>query len=133
MIFEFTCNINPPTKNIQRYLGSGKRRFKNKSYFQPWDLIESLMYQKRFDVNKATFDYLQPLKRAELQKTVTKENVILSLWNGFHRQDASNILTEMQDRLQGIAYMNDRQVKECHIYKDDDCKVEYFKVIVELQ
>lgn len=91
------------------------------------------MYQKRFDVNKATFDYLQPLKRAELQKTVTKENVILSLWNGFHRQDASNILTEMQDRLQGIAYMNDRQVKECHIYKDDDCKVEYFKVIVELQ
>ena len=35
------------------------------------------------------------------------------------------------DRLQGIAYVNDKQIKEYHVYKDDECDKEYFKIIVE--
>jgi Holliday junction resolvase RusA-like endonuclease len=112
-LFSFTCFVNPPTKNEQKYLGTGMKRYKNPKYFSPWKLITLQMELKKC-------------------KVLTKEKVILSVWNGFKKIDIANFLSELEDRLQGIVYYNDRQIKEEHLYKLDNEKKEFFKVIVEL-
>ena len=112
-LFSFTCYINPPTKNEAKTLISGKRRYPNPAYKKPWDAISM---------------QLEAIKC----KTLTKEKVILSVWNAFKRIDIANFLSELEDRLQGIVYFNDRQIKEEHLYKLDDEPKEFFKVIVEL-
>lgn len=111
-LFSFTCYINPPTKNESKTIG---RRFaKNPAYHKPWDAIQTQMHM------------------VSNKNILTKEKVIVSVWNAFKRIDIANFLSELEDRLQGIVYLNDRQIKEEHLYKLDDEEKEFFKVIVEL-
>ena len=137
MIFEFTCNINPPTKNEKTSISVFSKRagrrvpLTNPAYTQQWEMIHNLMYLKKFGISKPAFKLLAPKDRAKLEKSLTDKNLVISLWNGFHRMDIGNFWDELVDRLQGIGYKNDRQIKEYHVYKDDDCKTEYFKIIVE--
>lgn len=138
-IFNFTSNINPPTKNEKSTITVFSRKagrrvpIVNPAYKQVWELIHAEMYLAKFGISKQAFKLLPSKKRAAIEKELTERNVVVSLWNGFHRMDAGNFWDELIDRLQGIAFKNDRQVKEYHVYKDDNCKVEYFKVIVEEQ
>ncbi len=111
-IFNFTCYINPPTKNEPKFSRSGRKFYPNPKFHKPWDAIALQM-----TTNKC--------------KALTKDPVILSVWNGFKKIDIANFLSELEDRLQGIAYYNDRQIKEEHLYKLDDEEKEFFKVIVE--
>jgi len=113
-LLNFTCTINPPTKNEQKYLGSGRKRYKNPKYFSAWDAISVKLNKHKL-------------------KKLSKEPIILNLWNGFKKIDIANFLAELEDRLQGVVYLNDNQIKEEHIYKDDNAKVQYFKVIIEIQ
>ena len=136
-LFEFTCYINPPTKNeknkitvFSRKLGR-KVPIVNPEYKKAWELIDNQMFLAKYKITKQEFTLLAPKKRAALQSTLSDKNVIVSLWNGFHRMDAGNFWDELVDRLQGIAYKNDRQIKEYHVYKDDESQKEYFKIIVE--
>ena len=137
IIFEFIETINPPTKNEEKYITVNNRKtrrpmkVKNKNYYQPWELIHNNMYKKRYGISKVAFDYLPPSERALKQKELTKSPVIVSIWNGFKRIDLLNFANELLDRLEGVAYVNDRQVKQVIAFKDDDCEQEYFKVIVE--
>ena len=110
-LFNFVCCINPPTKNEPKTVG--KRFAKNPRYHDPWNAISMQLETKKL-------------------KVLTKEKVILSVWNAFKRIDIANFLSELEDRLQGIVYLNDRQIKEEHLYKLDDEETEFFKVIVEL-
>ena len=112
-IFNFTCYINPPTKNESKFLRNGRKFYPNPKYKKPWDEIQLQMHL----VSK--------------RNVMTKKNVIVSVWNGFKKIDIANFLSELEDRLQGIAYYNDRQIKEEHLYKLDDEDKEFFKVIVE--
>ncbi len=138
MIFEFETFINPPTKNEERYKTIINRRtkrpmkIKNKDYYGNWNAITNEMYSKRFGMSKDNFDLLAPKDRAKLQTTLSKENVCITIFNGFHRIDLLNFANELLDRLEGIAYVNDRQVKKCIAFKDDTCEKEYFKIIVEV-
>lgn len=138
-IFNFMCYINPPTKNENRYKTIRNRRtgkpmqIKNKNYFDPWELIHSQMFTTRYGMSKYQFENLTSKEKIKLQKELTKKNVIVSLWNGFHRIDLLNFANELLDRLEGIAYVNDRQVKQCNAFKDDESKTEYFKIIVETE
>lgn len=110
-IFNFTCYINPPTKNEPKFSRSGRKFYPNPKFHKPWEAIHALMQTSK--------------------NIMTKENVIVSIWNGFKKIDIANFLSELEDRLQGIAYYNDRQIKEEHLYKLDDEEKEFFKVIVE--
>lgn len=112
-LFNFTTYIKPATKNEPKTLRKGKKFFPNPAYHKPWNAISMQLQAKRC-------------------KTLTKEKVILSVWNAFKRIDIANFLSELEDRLQGIVYLNDRQIKEEHLYKLDDEEKEFFKVIVEL-
>lgn len=110
-LFSFTCSIKPATKNEPKFIGA--KHYPNPKFFRPWDAISMQLEAKKC-------------------KTLTKEKVILSVWNAFKRIDIANFLSELEDRLQGIVYLNDRQIKEEHLYKLDDEEKEFFKVIVEL-
>jgi hypothetical protein len=132
-LFNFTSYINPPTKNEEKYLTLRTgRKIKNKKYYEPWEAIHNEMFLKRFGVTKAHFENLPKSEIIKLQKELTKKNVIVSFWNGFHRMDLENFKNELNDRLEGIAYVNDRQIKQSMNFKDDSCDREYFKVVVEL-
>lgn len=111
-IFSFTCFINPPTKNEPKTLRSGRKFYPNPKFKKPWNAIQIQM------------ELVRP-------KQMSKGNIILSVWNGFKKIDIANFLSELEDRLQGIAYYNDKQIKEEHLYKLDNEEVEFFKVIVE--
>ena len=111
-LFTFTCYINPPTKNEVKFLRSGKKFYPNPKFHKPWDEIQRQM------------GIVKP-------RQMSKDNIILSVWNGFKKIDIANFLSELEDRLQGIVYYNDRQIKEEHLYKLDDEEKQFFKVIVE--
>lgn len=136
-IFNFTTFTNPPTKNekskISVFSRKARRRVQivNPAFAKIWESIENEMYLKKFGIHKNQFKLLAPKERVKLQKQLTDKNVVVSLWNGFHRMDIGNFWDELVDRLQGIAYVNDKQIKEYHVYKDDECDKEYFKIIVE--
>jgi len=83
-----------------------------------------------YDFKKA-WDAIQIQMELVKPKQMSKANIILSVWNGFKKIDIANFLSELEDRLQGIAYYNDKQIKEEHLYKLDNEDVEFFKVIVE--
>lgn len=137
ILFEFTSYINPPTKNekdkIDVWSKRQNRKVKiiNPNYKKIWEEIHSQMYQKKFGMNKAQFKLLKPSERAKLQKTLSEKEVIVTLWNGFHRMDLRNFTDELYDRLQGIAYKNDRQVVQDQGFMDRKSEKEYFKIIVE--
>lgn len=138
MIFEFTCYINPPTKNeketaeVWSKKKNRKVRVIKKVYSNPWNEIENEMFKKRFGITKEHFDKLHESDKIKMQKTLTKEKVVVTLFNAFKRMDLLNFETELMDRLQGIAYCNDSQIKSFHADKLDDEEKEFFKVIVEL-
>ena len=118
LYWEFVCYINPPTKNekkmIQVYSRKAKRKIPivSKEYSSVWDFIQSQMELRKL-------------------KVLTKQPITISLFNGFKRMDLMNFETELFDRLQGIVYCNDKQIKEAHFYKDDNAEKEYFKIIIE--
>jgi Holliday junction resolvase RusA-like endonuclease len=137
MIFEFTSYINPPTKNEKSTISVWSKRagrkvpMVNPAYKQVWELIHNELYISKFNMSKTAFKLLQPKKRAELEKNLFGGKVVVSMWNGFKRMDAGNFWDELVDRLQGVAYKNDRQIKEYHVYVDETSAKEYFKIIVE--
>jgi len=136
-LFEFTCHINPPTKNekdkIDVWSKRQNRRVKivNPKYKSIWEEIHSLMYEKKFGMTKLQFKLLKPSERAKLQKTLSDKEVVVTLWNGFNRMDLRNFTDELYDRLQGVAYRNDRQIVQDCGFMDRKSEKEYFKVIVE--
>ena len=136
-VFNFTCYINPPTKNEKTTISVYSKRARRKvpivnpAFKQVWELIHSEMYKCKFGISKQEFKLLTPKKRAELEKSLTEKDVRLNFWNGFKRIDLYNLHDEFLDRLQGIAYKNDRQVVEGMEFKDKTCTKEYFKIIIE--
>ena len=45
--------------------------------------------------------------------------------------DIGNFGMNLLTGFKGLPYVNDKQIKEYHVYKDDECDKEYFKIIVE--
>ncbi|MBK8396130.1 MAG: hypothetical protein IPL26_12950 [Leptospiraceae bacterium] len=136
-VFEFTCFINPPTKNEKKTIPVYSKRAGRKvhivspAFKQVWELIHDEMYKAKFKMSKNEFKLLSPKKRAELERSLTEKDVRLNFWNGFHKIDLYNLHDEFLDRLQGIAYKNDRQVVEGREFWDKKSKREYFKIIIE--
>jgi len=136
-IFNFTCYINPPTKNEKKYK-TKKHRYtrkiinpKNVNYFAPWEEIEDQMYLKKYGINKISFDYLNPIDRAKKQKDLYNKPVIVYLWNGFKKMDINNFVNELLDRLEGVAYKNDRENVLFVSKKLNNEEKEFFKIVVD--
>ena len=90
-VFNFTCYINPPTKNEKTTISVYSKRARRKvpivnpAFKQVWELIHSEMYKCKFGISKQEFKLLTPKKRAELEKSLTEKDVRLNFWNGFKR------------------------------------------------
>ena len=136
-LFEFTCYINPPTKNEKdklRVWSKTKNRYVyvvNSQYTNAWNSIKDQLYISRYDMSYGRFKLLSPKDRNKLRKSLYEGNVSVTIFNGFKRMDTSAFLHELEDQLQGVVYKNDNCIKHIVIFKDDDSLREYFKIIVE--
>lgn len=136
-IFNFTCYINPPTKNEKKTITVWSNRAKRyvkmvvPEYTKVWEQIHDQMYLKKYNVTKEIFKKYTPATKAKLQKSLYDKPVVVYLWNGFKKMDNNNFVNELLDRLEGVAYKNDRENVLSVSKKLNNEEKEFFKIVVD--
>lgn len=106
---KFTTKIKPPPINQKLKRGRGKRLYVNRDYLKLWAVIEDQW-------------------KSQCQRSPLEGKVSVLIETGWNQYDIDGLIKQTLDSLQGIAYLNDRQVQELTVIRIKDKKL---TVIIE--